>query len=354
MKNDNPLEIIANLGQECLNSSPVIVLGSGASIPYGLPSMGDLKKKLNEIEIPKELLKSQSRWNTMKGNLENQDIETALSNISDNEDLCKFVKRLVWKEINSKDIYLRDELLIGNTKLTLTRLYKHLFNSTHHQISVVTPNYDRLAEYAADIAGCFSFTGFTSGHLCSLKDQPKSLSLRARMEAGHDKIVKIWKVHGSLDWFTSSDNKTKSLTNACRIPEGLEPAIIPPSNGKYENSSQEPFRSIMSNADNDLKKAESYLCIGYGFNDRHIQPKLLERWENKSANPLVILAKTLTDKTKEILSKNSKLNFLALEQDPSTETSTKMFSKETPEGITLEKSTYWKLDDFLSHAIGGS
>ena len=36
----------------------------------------------------------------------------------------------------------------------------------------------------------------------------------------------------------------------------------------------------------------SYLCIGYGFNDEHIQPKLLA--EIQKGKPIVVLAKKIT------------------------------------------------------------
>ena len=43
-----PMEIAIEDGQRCLKSLPVIVLGSGAPIPFGLPSMSDLAQRLKK------------------------------------------------------------------------------------------------------------------------------------------------------------------------------------------------------------------------------------------------------------------------------------------------------------------
>lgn len=40
------IEAIAKIAQYCFASNPVVILGSGASAPHGLPSMGELKDYL--------------------------------------------------------------------------------------------------------------------------------------------------------------------------------------------------------------------------------------------------------------------------------------------------------------------
>ena len=49
------LEEIATFGQAFLEKFPVIVLGSGASIPYGLTNMDCLRIEIENICLPKKL-----------------------------------------------------------------------------------------------------------------------------------------------------------------------------------------------------------------------------------------------------------------------------------------------------------
>jgi hypothetical protein len=352
MSENEPLEIAATLGQKCLENSPVIILGSGASIPYGLPSMEDIRDHLVRLDLPENLKEFSENWNKLTYNLYKADVEQALSTINGSDKLYGFVRREIWYLINSADLKLRDNLLRDEQTLALTKLYQHLLSSTNAELSVVTPNYDRLAEYAANLTANFSFTGFTSGNICEPKGIPHNLPQKARFEAGHDKIVKIWKVHGSLDWFKTIDGEIKSLPNASAIPFDLETVIIPPSNGKYADAHQEPYRSIIANADTALKNANSFLCVGYGFNDAHIEPKLRLRWKRSGNIPLVILTKKLSQTSLEIISSDTARNFLALEQDEANPTSTKMFSSEFGNGVVLENCSLWNLEDFLSHSTG--
>ena len=56
-----PIEIAIEDGQRCLKSLPVIVLGSGASIPFGLPSMSDLARQLREPSLEETLGQPEKR-----------------------------------------------------------------------------------------------------------------------------------------------------------------------------------------------------------------------------------------------------------------------------------------------------
>lgn len=45
------LNDVAKMIQEYLSDSPLVVLGSGASVPYGLPTMGGLASELREDAV---------------------------------------------------------------------------------------------------------------------------------------------------------------------------------------------------------------------------------------------------------------------------------------------------------------
>ena len=338
-----PVETAIEEGQKCLKASPVIVLGSGASIPAGLPSMGMLANHLASSMRQEVLSGSEADlWDQFITELATRDLESALQSIKLSERLSDHVVERTWNLISAADRCVFDEILKDNSFLPLTRLYRHLFNSTHRTISVVTCNYDRLAEYAADIAGYCHHTGFTYGYL---RRRQSASRLSFRQDNQQARTVDIWKVHGCLDWFIDPSGQVIAVTSAREIPNGRSPSIVTPGIEKYELTHLEPFRSIIAGADQALARANAYLCIGFGFNDTHIQPKLLERWQADDAF-LVVLTKALSDQARKMLQAANGQDFLALEEAGS---GTRMWSHQHPEGVLLQDVHLWQLPDFLNH-----
>lgn len=336
-----PVEIAIEEGQRCLKASPVIVLGSGASIPSGLPSMGALADHL-KVSIQDETLSDSDKdlWSHFIAELANKDLESALQAIKLSEKLSDHVVQQTWTLIGAADARVFETVLGDVNHLPLARLYRHLFNSTHRTISVVTPNYDRLAEYAADAAGYCHHTGFSYGYL---RQRQSGSRLSFRQDNQQARTIDVWKVHGCLDWFVDQDGQVIGLTSARSIPVGRRPAIVTPGIEKYERTHLEPFRSIIAGADAALSRASAYLCVGFGFNDTHIQPKLLERWKRGDAF-LVVLTKILSDSARKMLTEANGQQFLALEE---ADNGTHMWSHHHPAGVRLEGVHLWRLPDFL-------
>ena len=106
-------------------------------------------------------------------------------------------------------------------------------------------------------------------------------------------MVDIWKVHGSIDWFRGQDDSIYSLPSIILPPEGYKPAIVTPGIDKYRQTHEEPFRTIITGADAAIEAGNSFFCVGYGFSDEHIQPKLVDRCKRQGKS-IVVLAKKLT------------------------------------------------------------
>lgn len=338
-----PVEIAIEEGQKCLKASPVIVLGSGASIPAGLPSMGALADYLKgSIQDGTLADPDKGLWEQFIAELATKDLESALQAIKLGERLSDHVIQQTWNLIGTADAHVFETVLGDVNHLPLVRLYRHLFNSTHRTISVVTPNYDRLAEYAADAAGYCHHTGFSYGYL---RQRQSGSRLSFRQDNQQARTIDVWKVHGCLDWFVDHDGQVIALTSARSIPPGRRPAIVTPGIEKYERTHLEPFRSIIAGADGALSRASAYLCVGFGFNDTHIQPKLLERWKRGDAF-LVVLTKILSDSARKMLGEANGQKFLALEE---ADNGTCMWSHEHPAGVQLDGVHLWRLPDFLDH-----
>ena len=339
-----PFEIAIEDGQRCLKSPPVIVLGSGASIPFGLPSMPDLARRLVESSPEGTLGPSENRiWKDFTDALEaKNDLESALGEVQMNEDLSNHVVKHTWTYVREADAKAFDRVIRNRELLPLSRLYRHLFDSTHHTLSVVTTNYDRLAEYAADLEEICHYTGFTYGYF---RRRQSNSRISFRQHGGAARTVNIWKVHGCLDWFRDDGGDVVAFTATRSIPEGFRPAIVTPGVRKYEETYDEPFRSVISGADDALTNAKAYLCIGFGFNDKHIQLKLMERWKSGKAL-LAILTKELSESARNMFVNADEQEFLALEESPN---GTRMWSHWVPGGTILPGVKLWHLPDFLRH-----
>ena len=339
------LNKIIEISQKCLELMPVIILGSGASIPHGIRGMEDLEKTHHNKYTSNNFTGKKLRGHISSPFLvKKKDLERALQSATLSLSLNDSVVRETRAMILEDDLKAFKNIFINGNPPVLSRLYRHLFNSTHRAIKIVTTNYDRLAEYAADCTGYDHYTGFSDGYYRSFNSTNS-----IRCKTGENRTIQVWKVHGSVDWFLDKDKLAIALPSHNSLADCFSPLLVTPGVGKYELTHQEPFRTIIANADRALMDAPSYLCVGYGFNDDHIQPKLIENVRRRSA-PIVILSRSLTQAAKQFLNRHMGEKFLAIEE--SNDGDTKAYFHDKPNGITLPKQSIWKLEDFLDMTIG--
>jgi len=337
-----PSEVAHELAQECVSKAPVLILGSGASAAYGIPGMPGLQKHLMGIAPPSGAKPDDKMaWQTFIDRLKTVDLETALTEIRLPDSMTQLVVESTWDFLVPHDLRIFASM-VGDRKIfPLTTLYRHLFQSTNSDIHVVTPNYDRIAEYAADAGEMCHYTGFGYGHLRYRATEPGP---RIHVGKSSARVVNVWKVHGSFDWFRDRDGIVVGLPVSGTRPTGLEPVIVTPGIEKYRITHDEPFRSITQGADWALQSANAYLCIGYGFNDSHVQTKLVERCRFESV-PLVLITKSISPTAQAFLKGGKCKHYMALEEFGS---GSKMYTAEYPDGIELKDKAIWKLEQFLT------
>jgi hypothetical protein len=158
-----------------------------------------------------------------------------------------------------------------------------------------------------------------------------------------ERTVQIWKVHGSLDWFEDSTGGIVSYPMTSVIPAEHKPLIIPPGKDKYSSTHNEPFRDVITKADNAFVRAGSFICIGYGFNDEHIQPKLIE--QIKADKPIVVLCYEATDSCKRNVISSDVKKYAVIERREGGKTAVTCSANS---GITEEYDTeFWELPNFI-------
>lgn len=322
-----------SLLQGYLENSPLIVLGSGASMPYELPSMGGLADEIKKSDT----VISDPNYNAFCTAVDNSGLEGAIDAVNLLPETLREIRRVVWETVNEKDCLYFDQHPI-DPPTALVELIRKVLAPTPNKVSIVTTNYDRLAEYAADGAGATTVTGY-EGSLIKKLELSSSL-LKTRRTRARERVVDIWKVHGSLDWFQAPDGTSVALPLARTIPNNFQPLIIPPGKEKYSSTHDEPYRTIIAEADNAFVQAGAYLCVGYGFNDEHIQPKLLT--QISKGKPIVILARTMTPACKKHIVEAEVSKYLIFEFADSTHT--KVYGKGWEE---VYEGQYWLLDNFI-------
>jgi len=135
-------------------------------------------------------------------------------------------------------------------------------------VEVFTTNYDLLVEQALEDQRVPYFDGFAGG-------RKPFFDLRAMEEDEiPDRWVRLWKLHGSINWFQDSDN------GVCRGPADSKDSVqrvIHPSHLKYQQSRRLPYLAMMDKLRSFFRKETAILVIvGYSFRDEHINEIIVQ------------------------------------------------------------------------------
>lgn len=335
-------EDLARCAQHFLAERPVIVLGTGATIPHGLPSMQVLADLL--LDTIKE---NPPGWEDFSVCLaKTKDLEQALQEVTLPEKTVEILVAATWEIISSKDSEFYEELLKGTIAFPLADLFRYLLRTADSHIRVVTTNYDRLAEYAANYVHAYVSTGLTAGWL--QRFVPAAVNGERPPAPGYEGQVSVLKVHGSLDWFRDATDDVVGMPLARTIPLNSQPLMVTPGITKYRAVHKDPFRTVLTAADTVLRGARCYVCVGYGFNDEHVQPILINR-VMKSDIPLVLVTKQLTELTRKAFLTNPPKKFLFLEE---ADGGTRVYNPEHPDGVCLAGVSVWELEKFMRLITG--
>lgn len=329
--------------QSYMAKIPLIIIGSGASVPYGIPGMWLLGQCLKNSSLPDNCKASHHTecWQKFLELIETTDLESALTQIHASEEITQHIVTTTWEYLNQYDLNIFETVISDRKFLILTKLYEYLFKSSQKEINVITPNYDRITEYAADAGNFAVFTGFNYGLIAN-----KTSTKKQKIIVGNDQVrtVNIWKVHGSFGWFEDNYKIATALPPLAKIPNNLTPLIVTPGIEKYRITFQEPFRTIIQGADEAITKAKAFFCIGYGFNDQHLQAKIVERCDHEKV-PLILITKEITETAKKFFSSSRCKNYVAIEKFKS---GIKVYTNDLPDGVEYPNAEpAWQLDKFM-------
>lgn len=330
--------------QSWTNNIPLVILGSGASVPFKLPSMWVLGEHIkNSISFIDT--NDQKQFNKFVIEFDKTgDLESTLTKLQLRKNVLSEIVNKTWELVNKSDLEAYEYFIKNRNDFPFSKLIEHFLDTAGKKVSIITTNYDRLAEYASSLAKAVICTGYSQNPIGHFSNNIQSNNLASLK--GYKGQVNIWKVHGSLDWFKSKEDENIQLPIRQNIPQDYSPLIVTPGLSKYSETHNEPYRTIFTQADSEIEQANGFLCIGYGFNDIHVQPKLITQIKNNK--PIIVITKELTPKTKESIIDSNCKNYMLIEEANSKDT--KIFSSKFGE-VTIEDTSYWELGEYLKLII---
>ena len=290
------LHILKSRLQAHLGDGLVTFVGSGVSCAEGLPGMGELADYLL-ANVGHGLSDADAAsWSAASQLISTKGLEAALLAAPPTPQLEASISAATGRLISERERTVVSEVFTGKRKLRLTRLLMHLVKPVAG-MTIVTTNYDRLVEIAAEEADIGADTMFIGRFAGQLNERESQMSFcraatvkprRAAVSLQYRPRALICKPHGSLDWYVRAG---RPVCYGGDLPDAVR-LIITPGQNKFRNGYESPFDLHRARANEAIDRAGRYLILGYGFNDDHLETHLTPGI--KSGKPTLMLTRSLS------------------------------------------------------------
>jgi hypothetical protein len=151
---------------------------------------------------------------------------------------------------------------------------------TSPRVKIFTLNYDTLFENAAQSSNAIIIDGFSytmprtfSGRYFDYDIVQREGSKLKEDDNFIQRVFHLHKLHGSINWETDIISGEVVINS-----ETKDPLMVYPRDAKYEDSYEQPFFEMMARFQRSLRQNNDTLltCIGYSFNDKHINSAIEE------------------------------------------------------------------------------
>ena len=286
----------------------IILTGAGSSMDVKGLSMAQLwdeavkEFKTEEVDGLSNIIEAVK---FPKEKTDKKDIEALLSQV---EGFIKFSedKDIVFKDGKKKLSELKDLLFkLIQLKCTIPTPPNDAFphkvllekilqrKQTSPRIKVFTLNYDLLFEDAATAVNAIVIDGFSytfprtfSGRYFDY-DIVQREGIKLKEEDNFvQRVFHLHKLHGSINW-----ERIEETGNVVINEKPKKALMVYPREAKYEDSYEQPFFEMMARFQRNLRLNNDTLlvCIGYSFNDKHINAAIEEALNQNPGFRLAII-----------------------------------------------------------------
>lgn len=261
-------------------------LGAGSSCAFGLPSVYVLTNEVKDkLDADSKILyeKAAEDIKSLDGGKE-ATIEDILNYLRQIRDLTKGSKDREYNSINGERAGLLDKKICreiyNNIKEKedaadindLRKFFAWYDAATSGFIKeVFTTNYDMLLEMAMEANYIPYFDGFTGSYEPFFN--PESIEDFPSMNDSTSRWIRLWKIHGSLNWSLkeATANSSERIVRSSVKGSPSNELMIYPSKEKYALSRREPFIAYFDRLKKYMLNGELvFIFSGYSFSDQHI------------------------------------------------------------------------------------
>lgn len=350
--------------RDFFRDKPFVFFGTGMSCAldsrFGMAALAD--HLCTTVAADPQVHEQTQQWQQVLDALHRgEGLEIAMNNVS-NAALLGAITTATGRFVASIDRECAVRIAKGEAVWPATRLFKRLVDSlpdSDRILDVLTPNYDMLFEYASDSVGIPYTTGFAGG----VERRPDwgavdcSLRVRERVRAGrkfttvckHRKHVRIHKVHGSLNLFFHRNTVVENNAWMWDPPESLPRVMITPGLAKYQTL-QTYRQELLQSADTAIEKASSFLFLGYGFNDTHLEQYIRRKLVSQACKGLIV-TRDSNPRIEALLPQAPNL-WLVCKLPSSSEHGTRIYNGRYPQALHLPTVRLWDVADFTTQLLG--
>ena len=285
-----------------------LLVGNGASLPLGAPSIGDARAIRPELEVPECGLDDASAQGkalaafdrlTVRGGVGVEALlgtiyhflatrqtlgsDVAVSVGGEAVDfvalgaLDRLLKKWLWRRCQAVGGARGDEDPLANHRELLRRLLMRPLSLP--RLKVFTTNYDLALERALDQMGVAHFDGFVGSVERTLRSESYHYDLYFPGETTEgrvsrvDRVVQLYKLHGSVNWRRRQGREGLDVVIDHTVPTDAETSdvMIYPSPLKVTETHGYPYAEMLRLFGAQIHQPQCVLlAIGYSFGDDHI------------------------------------------------------------------------------------
>lgn len=350
--------------RDFFRDKPFLFFGTGMScaidVRFGMTALKDeLIQTIGELI----LVADQNRqWQQVAQSLQRgEDLESSLNSVTDS-DLLQRITKITGRFVASLDREFALRISNGDTVWPATNFVKRLVDTLPEGdriLHALTPNYDLLFEYACDSVGVPYTSGFCGGIERRYDWVAAGQSLLVREKVCQRrrlvsvvkprKHVRLYKVHGSLNYFFHQNRLVENDSWMWSPPDFAQRVIITPGFSKYEML-QLYRQELLQSADGAIQNASRFLFLGYGFNDNHLDEYIKRKLITQSCKGLIV-TQDINPRIEDILARAPNLWLICKAADANNN-SARIHNSQYSGWLNLPGKKLWDITEFTKYIFG--